>query len=66
MTTRFENDELAQITNGPFVPDKIVTLAADKKSPETFYLIKIINEYDTKDYEGTDDYSHRMKNGQKH
>ena len=48
------------------MPDKIVTLAADKKSPETFYLIKIINEYDTKDYEGTDDYSHRMKNGQKH
>ena len=42
--------------------DKIVTLKADRKSPENFYLIK----NDTKDYNDTDDYSHRMKNGQKH
>ena len=62
MTTRFDNDELAQITNELFMLDKIVTLKADRKSPENFYLIK----NDTKDYDDTDDYSHRMKNGQKH
>ena len=37
-----------------------------KKSPKTFYLIKITKEYDTKDYDDTDDYVHTMKKGQKH
>ena len=29
-----DDDELAQITNELFVPDRIVILAAEKKSPE--------------------------------
>ena len=29
-----DDDELAQITNERFVPDRIVILAAEKKSPE--------------------------------
>ena len=41
------DDKLAQTTN------EIITLAAEK-SPETFYLIKITKEYDTKDYDDTD------------
>ena len=49
------DDELAQITNELFVSDAIVALAAEKKSPETFNLIKITKEYDTKDYDDTDD-----------
>ena len=46
---------MAQITNELFVSDAIVALAAEKKSPETFNLIKITKEYDTKDYDDTDD-----------
>ena len=46
------------------MPHTIVALAAEKKSPEVFYLIKIAKEYDTKDYNDTDDYGHTMKKGQ--
>ena len=35
--------------------DAIVALVVEKKSPETFNLIKITKEYDTKDYDDTDD-----------
>ena len=63
---RWYNDDLAEITNKHFVSDAIIALAAEKKSLETFYLIRITKEYDTKDYDDTDDYGHRMKIGQRH
>ena len=37
------------ITNKHFVSDAIIALAAEKKSLETFYLIRITKEYDTKE-----------------
>ena len=57
---------MAEITNKHFVSDAIIALAAEKKSLETFYLIRITKEYDTKDYDDTDDYGHRMKIGQRY
>ena len=39
--------------------DRFATLAPGKKSPETFYLIKITKEFNTKDYNDTE-------KGQKH
>ena len=52
-----DDDELAQITNKLFVPDRIVTLAAEKTSPE---------KSATQDYNDTDDYGHTIKKDQKH
>ena len=40
---------MAEITNKHFVSDAIIALAAEKKSLETFYLIRITKEYDTKE-----------------
>ena len=34
--------------------DRFATLAPGKKSPETFYLIKITKEFNTKDYNDTE------------
>ena len=47
-----DDHERAQIINEIFVPCIIVALAAKRKSPKAFYLIKITKEYDTKYYDG--------------
>ena len=41
-------------------------MAAEKKSPETFYLMKITEEEQSKEEDHMDDYGHRVKKGVKH
>ena len=49
---KVDDHEWAQIINEIFVPCIIVALAAERKSPKAFCLIKITKEYDTKYYHG--------------
>ena len=42
------------------MPNTVIALAAEKKSPETFYLMKITEEQ-SKEEDHMDDYGHRMK-----
>ena len=63
-----ESEDIAheKLTTEILVPGTIVALAAEKKSVDTFYLIKITMEECTLDGDVLDDYGHKLRCGQPH
>ena len=63
-----EDEDIAheKLTTEILAPGTIVALAAEKKSVDTFYLIKIMMEECTLDDDALDDYGHKLRSGQPH
>ena len=62
-----DDDEMNEsATNEILLPGTIVALAAEKKSTNTFYLIKVSRKNGAKQYDDADDYGKMITRGHKH